>query len=65
MSLVDSDHVSATSVRRDCHYRLKDGKPSMAIWSRDVAERNCPKCYRGAYPHEKVCPRCGEKLDEC
>lgn len=63
MSLVDSSHIEGTRMRRDVHYHLRGGKPSMTIWNRDVSEKSCQKCHRGAYEYEKVCPRCGSDLD--
>ena len=62
MSLVDSDHVTGTRMRRDCHYRNINGKAGMVIWNREVSTRSCEKCNRGAFEYEKVCPRCGGKI---
>jgi len=63
MSLVDSSHITPAMHKRDCHYSLKDMKPSMTIWSREPAEKSCKKCFRGAYPYEEKCPRCGGDLE--
>jgi uncharacterized paraquat-inducible protein A len=63
MSLVNSEHLTATHVKRDAHYYLKDMKPAMKIWNREHSEKSCVKCNRGAYEYEKVCPRCGGKIE--
>ena len=64
MSLVNSEHLTPARGKRDAHYFLKNMKESMTIWNREPAEKNCEKCHRGAYPYEKVCPRCGNDLDD-
>lgn len=69
MSLVDSDHITPTNVRQDCHYyQGNGGKPNMKIWQRgkvwgEEEEMICEKCfYIPFYADIKDCPRCGEKL---
>ena len=65
MSLVESTHLTPTSVRRDAHYTLKNMKPSMTIWQRETSKKMCKKCFYGDpfNPEEKICRRCGGEME--